>query len=184
LRRRGRPETAREVLKDLIWGWGLGPKFTERLASRLWCEVVGEEGAPHSRVKGIRDGVVVVAADSGSAAQSLGLRKLQLLARLRELVAREVGRAEAEDTLRDVRFVSRGWADAPKPARAAASPGARATRNREAGAGRLPPAERARLEKLLGGVRNEEVRELLRRGLTGLIAASAENRRKEEKEEG
>jgi hypothetical protein len=184
LRTRGRPESAREVLKGLIWSWGLGPKFIEHLACRLWCEVVGQEGAVHSRVEGIRDGVVVVAADSGSAAQWLGLQKVELLARLREVLAREVGRGEAEGALRDVRFVSRGWAGLAKVGRMGVSSGTRETGKQAAGAECLSAAERARLEDLLGEVRNEELRELLRRGLSGLISASGEKGGKGANDEG
>jgi hypothetical protein len=171
--RRGRaPESTRQILGSLIWSWGLGPKFVEQMAARLWSEAVGREDAVHSRVNGMRDGVLVVAADSASAAQSLGLRKVELLARLRELLAREVGRAKTDQVLRDVRFVSRGWARLGRPCGGGTAAGAQDSNEQGADAPCISAEEAARLEGLLSEVGNEEVRDLLRRGLTGLISAS------------
>lgn len=95
--RRGQASLGR-LLEGVLAHLDLGSRLQERLALAAWAEVVGQVVAAHTRAEAVRDGVLLVAADTPAWAQELAIRRQELLAKL----ARHVG----EGAIRDLHFRS------------------------------------------------------------------------------
>jgi predicted nucleic acid-binding Zn ribbon protein len=79
----------KELLSDALTAL-VGPRRARQAAALdLWADVVGEALARHSRVVGIRGGVLVVATDLPAAYYELGLKRVALLETLNARVGGE-----------------------------------------------------------------------------------------------
>ena len=84
----GEPRPVADALAEVGAQLGLpDPNVLAPLMAR-WAEVVGAELAPHTRVRGLRDGVLVVGASPAWASQ-LRYLSADLLERVREVVGAE-----------------------------------------------------------------------------------------------
>jgi len=86
------------LLEGVLANLDLRSRFREHLAVAGWPELVGPVIAAHSRAEAVRDGVLIVAADTPTWAQELQMRTRELLERL----ARQFG----EGLIRDIHFRS------------------------------------------------------------------------------
>jgi len=148
-----RAARAGDLLGGLLQGLGLSERMVQYRAVLLWNEVVGPQIAARTRPERIRDGILEVSVDQPVWMQQLQLLKPQLLGKLNAQLG--------EAPLRDI-FLKRGKITAPAPT--AAAPAPPAWRKME-----LSPAEQTGLQKILGGVADEE----LRRGLESLLVKQA-----------
>lgn len=97
----GREQVKREaslgrLLEGVLASLDLGSRLREQLAVRAWGEIAGRVVASHTRAEVVRDGVLMVAADTPAWANELHMRRGELLARL----AAQVG----EGVIRDIHF--------------------------------------------------------------------------------
>lgn len=97
----GREQVKREaslgrLLEGVLANLDLGSRLREQLAVRAWGEIAGRVVASHTRAEAVRDGVLMVAADTPAWANELHMRRGELLARL----AGQVG----EGVIRDIHF--------------------------------------------------------------------------------
>ena len=96
------PELFREILSRLFAARGWGRRQGRLHLERAWAEAVGPEFAAHTRVAGIRRGVLEVEVDSAVLLQELAhFHKRRLLQELR-------GRLP-DTTLNDLRFRNGAW---------------------------------------------------------------------------
>jgi predicted nucleic acid-binding Zn ribbon protein len=96
------PELFREILARLIAARGWGRRQGRLHLERAWAEAAGPEYAEHTRVTGIRRGVLEVEVDSAVLLQELAhFHKRRLLGELR-------GRLP-ETTVHDLRFRNGAW---------------------------------------------------------------------------
>ncbi len=86
------------LLEGVLAGLDMGSRLSEHLAVTAWPQIAGRVVAAHTQAEVVRDGVLVVAADSPAWAQELHMRKGDLLAK----VAAQVG----EGVVRDIHFRS------------------------------------------------------------------------------
>ncbi len=97
------------LLEGILTNLDLGPRLREQRALALWPEVAGPLIAAHSRPEVVRDGVLIIAADTPAWAQELQMRTRELLDRL----AARLG----PGVIRDLHF--RSGVRRRRPARAA-----------------------------------------------------------------
>ncbi len=84
----GRGEASlRELLEGVLANLELRTRFREHLALMAWPEIAGRVVAAHSQAEAVRDGVLIVSADTPAWAQELQMRQRELL----ELLAGRVG---------------------------------------------------------------------------------------------
>lgn len=86
------------LLESVLANMDLGARLRQHLAVAAWPEIAGPLVASHTWVEGVRDEVLVVAADTPAWAQELHMRRVDLLARL----AAQVG----EGVIREIHFRS------------------------------------------------------------------------------
>jgi predicted nucleic acid-binding Zn ribbon protein len=91
------PEPLGEILSRVFTARGWGRKQDRLRLEKAWAEAVGPEFAPHTRVNGLRRGVLEVEVTGAVLLQELAhYHKRQLLAKLRERLP--------GTTLTDLRF--------------------------------------------------------------------------------
>jgi predicted nucleic acid-binding Zn ribbon protein len=96
------PELLGEILSRLFAARGWGRRQGQLHVERAWAEVVGAPDASHTRVAGLRRGVLEVEVDNGVLLQELAhFHKRRLLAELR-------GRLPGT-SLTDLRFRAGTW---------------------------------------------------------------------------
>jgi hypothetical protein len=140
------------LLDTLLAGWGLDQRLHQYRALLIWDEVVGPQIAARTRPEKIRDGVLEVCVDQPTWMQQLQLLKPQILAKLNAQLG--------SSPLREI-FLKRGKV-APQPARTGrGNPAQPAWRGVV-----LPAEELSRLQELLAGVTDAELRGELERLLT------------------
>jgi predicted nucleic acid-binding Zn ribbon protein len=97
------PVPFREILSRLFAARGWGRRQGQLHLEQAWAEAVGAEHAEHTRVAGIRRGVLEVEVDNAALLQELaGFHKRRLLQEVR-------GRLPGT-TLNDLRFRNGAWA--------------------------------------------------------------------------
>jgi predicted nucleic acid-binding Zn ribbon protein len=98
----GGPEPLKEILSRLFTARGWGRRQARLHLERAWSEAVAPEHAVHTRVLGLRRGVLDVEVNSAAMLQELAhFHKQRLLKALRERLSGH--------TLRDVRFRAGSW---------------------------------------------------------------------------
>jgi predicted nucleic acid-binding Zn ribbon protein len=79
------PEPLREILARLFAARGWGRRQAQLHLERAWAEAAGPEYAPHTRVAGLRRGVLEVEVDNAVVLQELAhYHKRRLLEQLRQ----------------------------------------------------------------------------------------------------
>jgi len=68
-----------QLLDGVLTNLDLKTKFREHLAVIAWPQIAGQVVAAHSQATAVRDGVLIVAADTGAWAQELQMRQRELL---------------------------------------------------------------------------------------------------------
>ncbi|HYT93715.1 MAG TPA: DUF721 domain-containing protein [Gemmataceae bacterium] len=97
------PELFREILSRLFAARGWGRRQGRLHLEKAWAEAVGAEFAEHTRVAGLRRGVLEVEVDNAALLQELAhFHKRRLLQELR-------GRLSGT-TVNDLRFRNGAWA--------------------------------------------------------------------------
>jgi len=145
----------RRVLQDL----GLEKRVLRQAAVALWPDVVGAQASRHSRAVAVRGEVLMVATRTPVWAHNLTFLKQQLLDRLQERLGARV--------IEDIRFSSRGWQEPEQPRRT----GGTGARSRRLGAQGKEPQQEKMVEEIAARVEDEELRESVVRGLTGVLGA-------------
>jgi len=144
VRQRGQASLGR-LLDGVLANMDMGARFREHLALLAWPQIAGGVVSAHARAEAVRDGVLIVAADTSAWAQELQMRRQQLLSR----VAAQVG----EGVIRDIHFQTgsrrRGpRAKAPQPRPVEMKLSGRQQRLVAEAAGRIEDPElRARAER-------------------------------------
>ena len=96
------PELLGEILSRLFAARGWGRRQGQLHLERAWEQSVGAQNAPHTRVAGIRRGVLEVEVDNGVLLQELAhFHKRRLLTELRSRLP--------GTTLTDLRFRAGTW---------------------------------------------------------------------------
>jgi predicted nucleic acid-binding Zn ribbon protein len=96
------PEPLGEILSRLFTARGWGRRQGRLQLEEAWREAVGQKAAEHTRVAGLRRGVLEILVDNSTLLQELvGFRKRKLLEALR-------GRL-TNVTLHDLRFKAGTW---------------------------------------------------------------------------
>lgn len=85
-----------QLLDGVLANLDLKTKFREHLAVIAWPQVAGHVVAAHAQAMAVRDGVLIVAADTGAWAQELQMRQRELL----KLLEAQVG----PGVIRDIHF--------------------------------------------------------------------------------
>lgn len=138
------PAVAGALLEGLVQGLGIASRLQQYQAWQVWDAVVGPQVAVHARPARIRDGVLEVRVDQAVWMQQLQLLKPKILAALEQRLGAGV--------IRDI-----FWRHGAIPPAAAPSRGE--------GAPALPPlspADSARIEQLLAGLSDDDLRRSLR----------------------
>lgn len=97
----GREEVRREaslgrLLEGVLAGLDMGARLREQVALRAWEQIAGRVVASHTTAEAVRDGVLVVSADTPAWANELHMRRGELLTRLAEQVG--------EGVIREIHF--------------------------------------------------------------------------------
>jgi predicted nucleic acid-binding Zn ribbon protein len=96
------PEALAEILSRLFAARGWGRRQGRLQLERAWAEAVGDAHAPHTRVAGLRRGVLDVEVDNGVLLQELAhFHKRRLLEQLRKSLP--------GTTVTDLRFRAGTW---------------------------------------------------------------------------
>jgi predicted nucleic acid-binding Zn ribbon protein len=90
------------LLEGVLVNLGLRSRFREHLALLAWPQIAGPVIGSRTRAEAVRDGVLIVAADTSAWAQELQMRRHELLAR----IAQQVG----PGLIRDLHFRAGGAA--------------------------------------------------------------------------
>lgn len=138
------PAAAGALLENLVQGLGIAGRLQQYQAWQVWDAVVGPQVAAHARPSRIRDGVLEVRVDQAVWMQQLQLLKPKILAALEQRLGAGI--------IRDI-----FWRHGAIPPVAAPS--------RSEGAPVLPPlapADSARIELLLAGLADDDLRRSLR----------------------
>ena len=161
-RRPGGQAQLADLLSPLLGRLGLGTRIKQQLIAALWPELVGPIAARHSWAETVREGVLVIGADTHAWAQELDLRRGELLERIEARVGPSV--------IRDLRF--RGGRTRPPSSDRFDHP-RKTSRPQE-----LSPTWRQAIEEALEEIGQEEIRARLRSALTSL-AGGTQGRREE-----
>lgn len=95
-------ESLKEVLARLIAARGWGRRQARLHLEKAWESAIGPNAAPHTRLSGIRRGVMEIEVDNAVLMQELAMfQKRSLLARLRELLK--------GTTINDLKFRAGNW---------------------------------------------------------------------------
>jgi hypothetical protein len=166
-KRRGKSGSGRlgDLLAPLLARLGLEGRVKQQLVAALWPELVGRIAAGHSWPETVRDGVLLVGADTHAWAQELDLRRGELMQRIEARVGPGV--------IRDLHFRGGRRAKPPGASRSAPSP-----HSQELHSFKVSPGWERAVEEAVAAVEQEEVRERLRKTLASL-AGAAERRRSE-----
>src|SRR5260370_29919855 len=79
-----KPEKLGEILSRLFAARGWGRRHERVQLEEAWCEVIGERGASHTRIGGLRRGVLEVMVDNSVLLQELAhFEKRRLLEEMR-----------------------------------------------------------------------------------------------------
>jgi predicted nucleic acid-binding Zn ribbon protein len=143
------------VLADL----DLRTRFREHLAISSWPQIAGRVVSAHSRAEAVRDGVLIVAADTPAWANELQMRRRELL----ELLAAKIG----SGVIRDIHF--RGGTR--RRERRSRQPGPRPAEIRLSG------RQEKRIAEAAGKIEDEELRRRAERAFTSLARMSEWRRR-------
>jgi predicted nucleic acid-binding Zn ribbon protein len=96
------PETLKEILSRLFTSRGWGRRQGRLHLEKAWAQAVGTEQALHTRVAGLRRGILEVEVNNGILLQELAqFHKRRLLEVLRPLLP--------GDTITDLRFRAGTW---------------------------------------------------------------------------
>ena len=82
------------LLEGVLANLDLRQRYRQHLAAAAWPEITGKVVAAHSRAEAVRDGVLIIAADTPAWAQELQMRRQELLVR--------VGKHVGEGVIRDI----------------------------------------------------------------------------------
>jgi predicted nucleic acid-binding Zn ribbon protein len=82
--RTGKPPRLGDVLPGVLAGLGAGEALRSVAAVAAWERVVGERLGRFARAAGLRDGVLLVEAESSVWMQEIGYQKVRILKRLAE----------------------------------------------------------------------------------------------------
>jgi predicted nucleic acid-binding Zn ribbon protein len=96
------PELLGEILSRLFTARGWGRRQGRLRLEQAWADAVGKEAAPHTRVSGVRRGIMEIEVDHAVLLQELAhFHKRRLLEQIR--------RCLPEITLTDLRFRVGRW---------------------------------------------------------------------------
>ena len=104
----------RGALQEAFVRLGLSGRLAQQRALTVWAEAVGPQIAGATRPLHVRDGVLVVATRSRTWAHELVFRKAAIMESVNRLLGKGV--------LKDIRFVGRGYQDAPEEAAKSSRP--------------------------------------------------------------
>jgi predicted nucleic acid-binding Zn ribbon protein len=95
-------ESLKEVLSRLIAARGWGRRQARLHLEKAWETAIGPQAAAHTRLSGIRRGVMEIEVDNAVLMQELAMfRKRSLLVRLRDLLK--------GTTVNDLKFKAGNW---------------------------------------------------------------------------
>jgi predicted nucleic acid-binding Zn ribbon protein len=141
------------LLEGVLANLDLRTRFREHLAVMAWPQVAGETVAAHSQAEAVRDGVLIVAADSPAWAHELQMRQQELL----RLLAARVG----EGVIREVHFRS----GLRRRGQKFSSPRGRAGRPAEL---KLSGRQERQISEAAAKIEDEDLRERAERALASL----------------
>jgi len=95
-KRKSQPKAIGDLVGRILDDLGLGEVARAARVGEHWTEAVGTEVAAHARPQGMRGAVLEVQVDTSVWCQQLQIRRLELLAALREKLG--------EDAPEDLRF--------------------------------------------------------------------------------
>jgi predicted nucleic acid-binding Zn ribbon protein len=144
-----------QLLEGVLANLDLRRRFREHLTVMGWPQIVGRVVAAHSEAEGVRDGVLMVATDTGAWAQELQMRQGELLG----LVARQVGAG----VIREIHFRS-----GRRRKRIVEESRSRRVGGTGLSEVKLGGRERKQIAEAAGKIEDEELRERAERALTAL----------------
>lgn len=149
----------RAILRGAARSLGVERAAYAALIEEMWPEIVGPEGAAHSRPAGLRGSVLLAEVESGIWAQELSAQRGRFTA--------EINRRLGAQVLTEMRFRQTSDWTARTVARAAA--GAAAGQGPAAGEQDLTPEEVAAVDRAAAEIADPEVREAARRAMLSQV---------------
>lgn len=154
----GLPETVKGYLRRRGWE----RRAREAAVHVIWEQVVGEQIADHTETIFCRDGKLVVTASDPSWAHAISALRHQLATKLND--------ALGEPTIRDIHLQSKGLGvatrgSAPVRRRDLQFAGGMRVTDEELEAIPIGPEAQMRIERIVGGLRHPELRDMVRSAL-------------------